>query len=870
MDAEKVCGMCRGCLNRGGCEEHHRRCKDWERRMCADHDGSSITAISSQFDVMTADLSSYQKIIEELREADMELDEAMDQIPADSATGRNPRYAKSARDRELDDETHHYAKLMDMLQAHREHQERLQEVAEAETARSLSTRMMYQRNASSPPRLPTVSSWRCSTRSHQRRTPKTITSEPRNQSSFPPQRTSTASKSHLCLATTSRTETRARIPREVSTTACSDLQTLSCPPDGWTPPDHPLSRHLRSGSSPRDWRELSRSGGPDSRRHSHPGFQATYGSSSRLLQQQSEARPKPVERRTPRAHGHAIRCTTTGEDRNRHDVGQDASQVRRDELERRSAEERLVNVRTWLDTRRNQVTAILVGLEETAHELSEESVTGTMDWLKAELDVVELKLKEIEKVEMDSWMLTTRTRGRSERATRSEAWTKWHQQICGKITSLKRQVWKSSAQQAAVVAPSRVSCHRTGGFLERVKLPTFTGHQEDYGEFKIQFLEMCRGEAYSAVIELAQLRQKLPKEALGLLVGLTDPSAAWKRLDERYGNREMSVIVALKRLKAFRPGKTASYDQIMEIAVAVQRCYTVLLALGKEKELIRDRETLSEVIGLMPSEAQQRWYHRKPPSDEDQDEKGEAFLSFLEDERSAAVSMHLDAIARKPVNTSDSVVPTQAAARFRRNRQGTLPASPRDAPDTGGGLGQPGPCRRVRGDCQGEWRIGGRQDRGQDVAGRSGSLPQEEDEPRGQEDGQLPPLQETAYVREGVESGHASREDANDIDPVGQLSPLQRVVARPESHQDSCPDGLSALYFLGTLKTQVAWRKDGVRSKVQGGHQRSNLRREPRTVVPRAERHPKHHGQPGYRRRGPGQQLPIARVVRGIQDELWR
>ena len=319
-------------------------------------------------------------------------------------------------------------------------------------------------------------------------------------------------------------------------------------------------------------------------------------------------------------------------------------------MERRSAEERLINVRTWLDTRRNQVTAILVGLEETAHELSEESVTGSMGWLKTELDEVELKLKEIEKVEMDSWLLTTRTRGRSERATRSEAWTKWHQQISGKITSLKRQVWKSSAQQAAAVAPSRISCHRTGGFLERVKLPTFTGHQEDYGEFKIQFLEMCRGEAYSAVIELAQLRQKLPKEALGLLVGLTDPSAAWKRLDERYGNREMSVIVALKRLKAFRPGKTASYDQIMEIAVAVQRCHTVLLALGKEKELIRDRETLSEVIGLMPSEAQQRWYHRKPPSDEDQDEKGEAFLAFLEDERSAAVSMHLDAIARKPVH----------------------------------------------------------------------------------------------------------------------------------------------------------------------------------------------------------------------------
>ena len=130
MELEKVCGTCRGCLSRGGCEEHHRRCRDWDRKMCTDHAGSSVTAVSSQFDLMTADLSSYQAVINQLREVDMELDDVMDQISPDSESRRNPRFAKTARERDLDDESHHFGKLSAMLQSHGEQQARLAEVTE--------------------------------------------------------------------------------------------------------------------------------------------------------------------------------------------------------------------------------------------------------------------------------------------------------------------------------------------------------------------------------------------------------------------------------------------------------------------------------------------------------------------------------------------------------------------------------------------------------------------------------------------------------------------------------------------------------------------------------------------------------------------
>ena len=55
-------------------------------------------------------------------------------------------------------------------------------------------------------------------------------------------------------------------------------------------------------------------------------------------------------------------------------------------------------------------------------------------------------------------------------------------------------------------APSEAGGYpQRGGFLERVKLPTFSGAIEDYGEFKCHFQELCKGETYSHVMEIAQL-----------------------------------------------------------------------------------------------------------------------------------------------------------------------------------------------------------------------------------------------------------------------------------------------------------------------------------------------------------------------------
>ena len=131
-------------------------------------------------------------------------------------------------------------------------------------------------------------------------------------------------------------------------------------------------------------------------------------------------------------------------------------------------------------------------------------------------------------------------------------------------------------------------------------------------------------------MELAQLRTKLPREALNAIVGVTSPAVAWARLDELIGNREVSIVTALRRLREFKTVKQAPHEQMLEIATAVQRCHTVLNSLDAEQDLLRDRETVTAIVQALPSLIQALWYQRDIPPDETVIERGQSLLAWLE------------------------------------------------------------------------------------------------------------------------------------------------------------------------------------------------------------------------------------------------
>ena len=192
---------------------------------------------------------------------------------------------------------------------------------------------------------------------------------------------------------------------------------------------------------------------------------------------------------------------------------------------------------------------------------------------------------------------------------------------------------------------SHERCGRSSGHIEKVKLPTFSGKQEDFAEFRAQFRELCRGERYTPVLEMAQLKIKLPKEALTSIAGLKCPEMAWARMEEVYGNREISIMSALKNLREFRTSKSASHEQVIELASAVQKCITELTNVAAQQDFLGDREAIACVVQALPPSVRDKWYDRSVP--DDTRERGEYLLKWLEVQRQNAVRVRLDTMAAK-------------------------------------------------------------------------------------------------------------------------------------------------------------------------------------------------------------------------------
>ena len=62
------------------------------------------------------------------------------------------------------------------------------------------------------------------------------------------------------------------------------------------------------------------------------------------------------------------------------------------------------------------------------------------------------------------------------------------------------------------------------------------------------FKELMQESRQREVLEMARLTDNLPAEAKRKKTGITDPKEAWEKLYDRYGDRNLSVIAAMREL----------------------------------------------------------------------------------------------------------------------------------------------------------------------------------------------------------------------------------------------------------------------------------------------------------------------------------
>ena len=270
---------------------------------------------------------------------------------------------------------------------------------------------------------------------------------------------------------------------------------------------------------------------------------------------------------------------------------------------------------------------------------------GSMRWAEEEARNLQHKLDELEQLESSAWKLVAETEGTAVRRDRVSRWLVWHGRQTEHLRDAKKLMWDAEQTNCGRSGRERDDWPRSRGHVEKVKLPTFSGRQEEFSEFRNQFRELCRGEQYTPILEMAQLKLKLPREALAAIAGLQCPELSWKRLEEIYGNREISIMAAIKSLRDFRSSKAAAHEQLIDLAMAVQKCTTELTNISAMDELLGDRESIACIVQAMPQTFKDKWYDKEVP--DETKKKGEVLLKWIEVQRRNAIKVRLDSMAAK-------------------------------------------------------------------------------------------------------------------------------------------------------------------------------------------------------------------------------
>ena len=201
--------------------------------------------------------------------------------------------------------------------------------------------------------------------------------------------------------------------------------------------------------------------------------------------------------------------------------GPGSAQVRASDGPAEATTHRLVSLRSIVASRSGFVSSALSTLLTRVTSASGPS----MEWADREV----VNLEGLEELEAQVWELSAVVDGPSARRSRMECWQEWQSRQMVRVRRIKETSW--SLQQARSIPAGRTEggCNRSSGHVEKVGLPLFSGRHEEFAEFRRQFQELCRGEHYTPVLEMAQLRLKLPKEAVHAIGGLLQPEDAWRK-----------------------------------------------------------------------------------------------------------------------------------------------------------------------------------------------------------------------------------------------------------------------------------------------------------------------------------------------------
>ena len=191
---------------------------------------------------------------------------------------------------------------------------------------------------------------------------------------------------------------------------------------------------------------------------------------------------------------------------------------------------------------------------------------------------------------------------------------------------------------------------RPRSFIEKIKLPTYSGQLEAWPDFLKAWSDITAPEKMTDAVELLCLRQHIPQEARDLLDGVQDMVTAWSRLKRKYGDRDLMILHVTRRLNCITLSGQ-SYEQVEKLALECERAVTLLKHFNAETLLLNDFELVAKLSSKLPSSLLLSWDVSCSERGGDSPASWPYFLNWLRSQREVAHFSRLRSLTREASTT---------------------------------------------------------------------------------------------------------------------------------------------------------------------------------------------------------------------------
>ena len=176
------------------------------------------------------------------------------------------------------------------------------------------------------------------------------------------------------------------------------------------------------------------------------------------------------------------------------------------------------------------------------------------------------------------------------------------------LAALRRARSTTPPDTSVRSSTSSTSASHTPGFrpfLEKLKVPTFSGRVEDWPEFRSVWKDLL--DTYPDSIQVQHIKTHIPAGDARRVAGVKSMAEIWKRLEKIYGDTQLNILTVKNNLENLIPKAVENYKRVMEIFEAVETAATQLSNLEALHYVKDDFGLISKLILKLPDEYQDQY-----------------------------------------------------------------------------------------------------------------------------------------------------------------------------------------------------------------------------------------------------------------------